>query len=81
MAHSEVSEDYSAPYQFFFYLYDKRNVSAVQHSAHSDNSSKMRIKECDTILILHVIILFTPLKFLHQLFTVSDYWCSNVHVL
>ncbi|CAN1838073.1 Peptidyl-prolyl cis-trans isomerase CYP37, chloroplastic [Linum perenne] len=25
MAHSEVSEEYSAPYQFFFYLYDKRN--------------------------------------------------------
>ncbi|KAJ0102322.1 hypothetical protein Patl1_04577 [Pistacia atlantica] len=27
MAHSEVSEEYSAPYQFFFYPYDKRNVS------------------------------------------------------
>ncbi|KAG8658024.1 peptidyl-prolyl cis-trans isomerase CYP37, chloroplastic isoform X2 [Manihot esculenta] len=26
MAHSEVSEEYSAPYQFFFYLYDKRNA-------------------------------------------------------
>ncbi|KAJ7015559.1 hypothetical protein NC653_004761 [Populus alba x Populus x berolinensis] len=26
MAHSEVSEDFSAPYQFFFYLYDKRNA-------------------------------------------------------
>ncbi|XVF04121.1 hypothetical protein REPUB_Repub05bG0054700 [Reevesia pubescens] len=26
MAHSEVSEEYSSPYQFFFYLYDKRNV-------------------------------------------------------
>ncbi|XP_050247440.1 peptidyl-prolyl cis-trans isomerase CYP37, chloroplastic isoform X3 [Quercus robur] len=26
MAHSEVSEDYSSPYQFFFYLYDKRNA-------------------------------------------------------
>ncbi|KAK0599519.1 hypothetical protein LWI29_006015 [Acer saccharum] len=26
MAHSEDSEDYSAPYQFFFYLYDKRNA-------------------------------------------------------
>ncbi|KAJ0045638.1 hypothetical protein Pint_04462 [Pistacia integerrima] len=25
MAHSEVSEEYSAPYQFFFYPYDKRN--------------------------------------------------------
>ncbi|MBA0561631.1 hypothetical protein Goshw_030454 [Gossypium schwendimanii] len=25
MAHSEVSEEYSSPYQFFFYLYDKRN--------------------------------------------------------
>ncbi|XP_010503082.1 PREDICTED: peptidyl-prolyl cis-trans isomerase CYP37, chloroplastic-like isoform X2 [Camelina sativa] len=25
MAHSENSEDYSSPYQFFFYLYDKRN--------------------------------------------------------
>ncbi|CAI0375934.1 unnamed protein product [Linum tenue] len=25
MAHSDVSEEYSAPYQFFFYLYDKRN--------------------------------------------------------
>ena len=31
MAHGEVSEDFSAPYQFFFYLYDKRNVSAIQH--------------------------------------------------
>lgn len=39
MAHNEVSEDYSAPYQFFFYLYDKRNVSAVQHSSQSDISS------------------------------------------
>ena len=29
MVHSEVSEDFSAPYQFFFYLYDKRNVSAI----------------------------------------------------
>lgn len=27
MAHSESSEEYSSPYQFFFYLYDKRNVS------------------------------------------------------
>ncbi|XP_031266779.1 peptidyl-prolyl cis-trans isomerase CYP37, chloroplastic-like [Pistacia vera] len=27
MAHSEVSGEYSAPYQFFFYLYDKRNAS------------------------------------------------------
>ncbi|XP_042520907.1 peptidyl-prolyl cis-trans isomerase CYP37, chloroplastic isoform X2 [Macadamia integrifolia] len=26
MAHSEVSEDSSSPYQFFFYLYDKRNA-------------------------------------------------------
>ncbi|KAF3453651.1 hypothetical protein FNV43_RR04092 [Rhamnella rubrinervis] len=26
MAHSEVSEEYSSPYQFFFYLYDKRNA-------------------------------------------------------
>ncbi|KAL9444161.1 hypothetical protein AB3S75_017359 [Citrus x aurantiifolia] len=26
MAHSEDSEEYSAPYQFFFYLYDKRNA-------------------------------------------------------
>ncbi|KAF5730637.1 peptidyl-prolyl cis-trans isomerase CYP37 chloroplastic [Tripterygium wilfordii] len=26
MAHSETSEEYSAPYQFFFYLYDKRNA-------------------------------------------------------
>ncbi|XWS27964.1 hypothetical protein CRYUN_Cryun25bG0025400 [Craigia yunnanensis] len=26
MAHNEVSEDYSSPYQFFFYLYDKRNA-------------------------------------------------------
>ncbi|CAN0826410.1 Peptidyl-prolyl cis-trans isomerase CYP37, chloroplastic [Linum grandiflorum] len=25
MAHSEVSGEYSAPHQFFFYLYDKRN--------------------------------------------------------
>ncbi|XP_022142899.1 peptidyl-prolyl cis-trans isomerase CYP37, chloroplastic isoform X2 [Momordica charantia] len=25
MAHSETSEEYSSPYQFFFYLYDKRN--------------------------------------------------------
>jgi hypothetical protein len=28
MAHSEVSEDFSASYQFFF---DKRNVSSIQH--------------------------------------------------
>ncbi|KAJ8764693.1 hypothetical protein K2173_007782 [Erythroxylum novogranatense] len=26
MAHSEASEEYSAPYQFFFYLYDKRSA-------------------------------------------------------
>ncbi|XP_043689482.1 peptidyl-prolyl cis-trans isomerase CYP37, chloroplastic [Telopea speciosissima] len=26
MAHSEVSEEYSSPHQFFFYLYDKRNA-------------------------------------------------------
>ncbi|GAV87274.1 hypothetical protein CFOL_v3_30700 [Cephalotus follicularis] len=26
-AHSEVSEEYSSPSQFFFYLYDKRSVS------------------------------------------------------
>lgn len=31
MAHSEDSEEYSAPYQFFFYLYDKRNVSKLHH--------------------------------------------------
>lgn len=29
MAHSESSEEYSSPYQFFFYLYDKRNVSEL----------------------------------------------------
>lgn len=27
MAHSENSDEYSSPYQFFFYLYDKRSVS------------------------------------------------------
>lgn len=27
MAHSLDSDDYSSPNQFFFYLYDKRNVS------------------------------------------------------
>nr|XP_004293105.2 PREDICTED: peptidyl-prolyl cis-trans isomerase CYP37, chloroplastic isoform X1 [Fragaria vesca subsp. vesca] len=26
MAHSEASDEYSSPYQFFFYLYDKRNA-------------------------------------------------------
>ncbi|KAF7836756.1 peptidyl-prolyl cis-trans isomerase CYP37, chloroplastic isoform X1 [Senna tora] len=26
MAHSEVSDEYSSPYQFFFYLYDKRSA-------------------------------------------------------
>lgn len=26
MAHNETSEEYSSPYQFFFYLYDKRNA-------------------------------------------------------
>ncbi|KAL5736245.1 hypothetical protein ACOSQ2_031033 [Xanthoceras sorbifolium] len=29
MAHSKDSEEYSAPYQFFFYLYDKRNVTGL----------------------------------------------------
>lgn len=29
MAHSEVAEEYSSPFQFFFYLYDKRNVSEL----------------------------------------------------
>lgn len=27
MAHSDVSEEYSSPNQFFFFLYNKRNVS------------------------------------------------------
>lgn len=27
MAHSDVSEEYSSPNQFFLFLYDKRNVS------------------------------------------------------
>lgn len=31
MAHNEASEEYSSPYQFFFYLYDKRSVSAIYH--------------------------------------------------
>ncbi|KAH7859651.1 hypothetical protein Vadar_003768 [Vaccinium darrowii] len=26
MAHSDISEEYSSPYQFFFYLYDKRSA-------------------------------------------------------
>ena len=26
MAHSETSDEYSSPYQFFFFLYDKRSV-------------------------------------------------------
>lgn len=30
MAHSADSDEYSSPYQFFFYLYDKRNVSRVE---------------------------------------------------
>lgn len=29
MAHSAVSEELSSPNQFFFYLYDKRNVSKI----------------------------------------------------
>ncbi|XVF18947.1 hypothetical protein REPUB_Repub11eG0067700 [Reevesia pubescens] len=29
MAHNEVSEQYSSPYQFFFYLYDKRNACSI----------------------------------------------------
>lgn len=29
MAHNVESEEYSSPYQFFFYLYDKRNVSVL----------------------------------------------------
>ncbi|CAN0826416.1 Peptidyl-prolyl cis-trans isomerase CYP37, chloroplastic, partial [Linum grandiflorum] len=33
MAHSEVSGEYSAPHQFFFYLYDKRNVSTLKISS------------------------------------------------
>lgn len=32
MAHSDVSEEYSSPSQFFFYLYDKRNVSGIHVS-------------------------------------------------
>lgn len=28
MAHSDDSEEYSSPNQFFFYRYDKRNVSS-----------------------------------------------------
>lgn len=31
MAHNDVSEEYSSPNQFFFYLYDKRNVSGFIH--------------------------------------------------
>lgn len=31
MAHSDVSEELSSPSQFFFYLYDKRNVSSIQY--------------------------------------------------
>lgn len=31
MAHNEDSEEYSSPHQFFFYLYDKRNVSLILH--------------------------------------------------
>lgn len=29
MAHNPDSEEYSSPNQFFFYLYDKRNVSSM----------------------------------------------------
>lgn len=29
MAHSDDSEEYSSPNQFFFYRYDKRNVSNI----------------------------------------------------
>lgn len=32
MAHNPVSEEYSSPSQFFFYLYDKRNVSMYYSS-------------------------------------------------
>lgn len=31
MAHSEVSEEYSSPFQIFFYLYDKRSVSLLHY--------------------------------------------------
>lgn len=30
MAHNPESEEYSSPNQFFFYLYDKRNVSSMK---------------------------------------------------
>lgn len=38
MAHSEASEEYSSPNQFFFYLYDKRNVSPISTWVYSGNS-------------------------------------------
>lgn len=44
MAHSDVSDENSSPSQFFFYLYDKRNVSS--------NSSVY------TILSFFLVILF-----------------------
>lgn len=34
MAHNEVSDEYSSPYQFFFYLYDKRSVSTLHQCPH-----------------------------------------------
>lgn len=34
MAHSVDSDEYSSPTQFFFYLYDKRNVSKKRLELH-----------------------------------------------
>lgn len=31
MAHSDVSDEYSSPNQFFFYRYDKSFVSSIWH--------------------------------------------------
>ncbi|XP_048327273.1 peptidyl-prolyl cis-trans isomerase CYP37, chloroplastic isoform X2 [Ziziphus jujuba] len=45
MAHSETSEEYSSPYQFFFYLYDKRNI----HNYWERNSSADKDRGCDSI--------------------------------
>ncbi|TXG67102.1 hypothetical protein EZV62_008377 [Acer yangbiense] len=56
MAHSEDSEDYSAPYQIFFYLYDKRNAGLGELSFDEGQFSVFGYIFKSLVLLLLVVI-------------------------
>lgn len=89
MAHSDVSEEYSSPYQFFFYLYDKRNVSRIKGTYWLEGlvllTSKNTIEICEWSVSLYMecisnIKVSNPKKPCHSCFHCLETFDSIIQI-